>query len=175
MGPAAGCKLFSAMEARRSADGERDLSVSVHFGISWDGFIWQHLDLAEGAVHVGHRPTIARSVGVEVMWAGSSRQARRLGIVHTPQLRTVRGQRLEVCPLSDEAREAWVWLAGVLSSPEIEAWSDGEIAIPRRTLGPDDVLTPRFAGCGEHYHVPGTTKIDAAGVLCDALRERGWK
>lgn len=75
-GPGAGRSLFRAMEVRQNAHGE-DLSVSVQMSISWDGLIWQHADLEVGCVHVGARPVIRRSIGVECMWPGSSRSCLR--------------------------------------------------------------------------------------------------
>jgi hypothetical protein len=168
-GPTAGPRLWRAMESRRAADGG-DLSVSVHFSVAWDGLIWQHLDLAHAAVHVGHRPTITRSIGVECMWPGTARQAARLGAHGQTVVRRVDGQRIECMRPSDELLESWRWLAETLAAAR-----DSRIAIPRRVAPPDRRLTlaqlAQMRGCIEHMHLPDTRKIDACGLLTESL---GW-
>ena len=169
-GPAAGRSLYRAMESRRSADGSRDLSVSVHFGIAWDGGIWQYLDLAHGAVHVGHRPTIRRSIGVETMSPGTARMAARLGVEGRVISRRVDGHRIECLEPSDALLEAWRWLADVLSRAD-----DDRLDIPRQCAPSDRRLSvselARARGAIEHMSLPGSTKIDSCGLLLDAL---GW-
>jgi len=177
IGPGAGLRLFRAMEARKSKDGSRDLSVSIHFGVAWDGGIWQYLDLSIAAVHVGLRHVIARSIGIEPMWAGTSRQARKLGIAHTPESRTWRAQRIDVCPPSDAMREAVVWLCEYLASDVVREATNGAIDIPHRVAPKRSLTMPemrRFRGLCEHASLPGTDKIDAAGEHIDALAARGW-
>lgn len=177
-GPKAGLLLFKAMEARKSADGSRDLSVSVHFGISWDGAIWQYLDLAEAAVHVGLRPVIARSVGFEIMWCGTSTQARKLGIQCSPKRMLWGPHSVDVCPLSDEARDAMVWLCEYLSSDAVRKATNGAIDIPRKVAPTRQLTQPEMRhlkGFCEHASLPATEKIDTAGACIDVLKGRGWK
>ena len=168
-GPTAGRLLFRAMEARRGQSGD-DLSVSVHFSISWDGMIWQHLDLADAAVHVGHRPTLARSIGVECMWPGTAAQAAKIGADGEAVLRRIDGAAVRAMRPSDALLDAWRWLAEALA----RGGADG-LEIPRKAAPADRRLTAgelaRTRGAIEHLHVTGTTKIDAAGLLVAAL---GW-
>jgi hypothetical protein len=175
-GPGAGRVLVRHMDARRGSDGVSDLSVSIHFGIAWDGGIWQCLDLAHGAVHVGHRPTIRRSIGVECMWPGTVRQAERLGSEGRIVRRQIDGRLVACLAPSDEMLDAWRWLAEALTSPAARA---AGITIPRRTLGLRRTLQWLAAcggGVGEHATLPRASdprrvKIDACGLLLDAL---GW-
>lgn len=171
-GPGAGGHLFRAMEARKGAEG-RDLSVSVQLSISWDGLIWQHADLTVGCVHVGARPIIRRSVGVECMWPGTASKAARLGVEGDAVVRTIDGRRARLLAPSDDLLAAWRWLTDRLTSPEAAALG---VHIPRRTLGLRRTL-PWLAACGggvgEHATLPRASnprhvKIDACGLLMDA-------
>lgn len=170
-GPSSGLAVWRAMEGR-TGDGGRDLSVSVHLIVGWDGLIWQTLDLAEAAVHVGHRPTIARSIGVETCWPGTASQAARLGADGIAEARRVGGQRVRCMRPSDELLEAWRWLGETLAGPAARAHG---IEIPRRAAPADRRLTAAelaaHRGACEHLHIPGTTKVDAGGYLVEAL---GW-
>lgn len=166
----AGAKFFRAVEGRKNKRGE-DLTVSVNFSISWDGLIWQHLDLRTCAsVHVGRRDVIERSISGEFMWPGTTRQARELGYDHAPELRTWGAQRIECMPPSAAMMEAARWLFDAMCDLGDE--TDGEIAIPR-IAAPRERLTVRemraFRGFAEHGSMPGSTKIDCAGYMLDAL------
>jgi hypothetical protein len=167
----AGRKLFAAMEARKGQDGERDLTVSINFSVSWDGLIFQHLDLRTcAAVHVGRRDVYSRSVATEFMWPGSSKQARELGLAHKPELRAWGSQRIECMPPSAAMLEAARWLFDALASLGEE--TDGEIVIPRIAAPRRRLSVPEmrpFRGFGEHGSMPGSTKIDCAGYMLDAL------
>lgn len=159
------------MNARKRDDGT-DLSVSVHFVISWDGLIWQLLDLAEAAVHVGSRDVNARSIGAECCWPGTAQQAAKLGVEGGVERRIIDGHRVPCLRPSDELVEAWRWLADVLTSPYAR---EAGISIPRRCAPLQKRLSrpemDAFRGVCEHYHTPGTKKTDAAGYLVEAL---GW-
>lgn len=166
-GPTAGRLLWRAMEARRGADGVRDLSVSIHHSISWDGLIWQHLDHEHAAVHVGHRPTIARSIGIECMWPGTAKQAARLGAEGDVVVRRWDGARVRCMQPSDEMLEAWRWLVDALSRiheiPRVAAPSDRRLTLPELA---------RHRGVLEHASLPGTRKVDACGLLIEATGYR---
>lgn len=164
--------MWRAMEARTGAGG-RDLSVSVHFVVSWDGLIWQTLDLEHAAVHVGDRPTIARSIGVETCWPGTVAQARRLGLdVWLSETRRVGSHRVQCVRPGDGLVESWRWLGETLAS---DAAREHGIEIPRIAAPADRRLTTMelasHRGACEHMHIPGTTKIDAAGYLVESI---GW-
>lgn len=171
-GPGAGRAVWKAMDSRKNADGS-DMSVSVHFVVSWDGLIWQTLDLAEAAIHVGDRNINARSIGVECCWAGTAKQAARLGAVDVfVERRIVNCSSISCIRPSDEIIDAWRWLCEVLTSPSAKSLG---IDIPR-TCAPMGRQFSRpemraFRGVCEHFHVTGTTKVDAAGYLVEAL---GW-
>jgi hypothetical protein len=169
-GLTSGRKLFDAMEARKGESGG-DLSVSVNFSVAWDGLIFQHLDLrACAAVHVGRRDVIERSIATEFMWAGSSKQARKLGIAHAPELRTWGGHRVECMPPSPAMMEAARWLFDAMC--DLGEETDGEIdipriAAPRRRLSIKEMHL--FKGFGEHGSMPGSTKVDAMGYMLDVI------
>jgi hypothetical protein len=71
---------------------------------------------------------------------------------------------------------AWVRLADTL----VILAGRGGVRIPPRvpSYGASArfgrVAARRWAGAMEHLHVPRTTKIDAAGLLVDALASAGW-
>jgi hypothetical protein len=169
-GPNAGRKLYRAMLARRkdsNGDGkltpdDEFMDVSCHFGIGWDGLIWQLADLQSATIHVARRINL-RSVGVECMWPGTMRQAAKLGM---PAAHAVmgqaRGQRIECYPPSDELIEAWRWLAEALASAQHPLL---DIDRQRGSMTRPGVM--------EHCDIEGPkqTKVDAAGLLIGAL---GW-
>ncbi len=161
-----GGKLFRAMEARKNKHGE-DLTVSINFSVTWDGLIFQHLDLRTcAAVHVGRRDVIQRSIGTEFTWPGTSEQARELGIEHTPELRVWGSQRIECMPPSAAMLEAARWLFDALCDLGDE--TDGEVAIPRITAPRERLSVPEmraFRGFAEHGSMPGSTKVDAMGYM----------
>lgn len=161
-GPTAGRKLYQAMASRKRDDGE-PMDVSVHFGISWDGMIWQLADLSSACIHVKRRVNLG-SIGVENMWPGTMRQAAKLGMpaAHAV-IGTARGQRIECYPPSDEMIEAWRWVVHTLTHAQHPL-----LAIPYQRGGMER------AGVLEHCDITGPkqTKVDAAGLLVGAL---GWR
>jgi hypothetical protein len=168
-GPGAGLSLFRAMEARTNRDGE-DLSVSVQLSISWDGLVWQHADLEAGCVHVGARPIIRRSIGVECMWPGTTGQAARLAVAGPSVRREIDGVRVSCLTPSDALLESWRWLCDALTGTEARALG---VRIPRRTLGLRRTLGELArspGGVGEHATLPrgAPVKIDACGLLMEA-------
>lgn len=174
-GPLAGPKVVRAMrERRRDDDGDgvidKDdplMSVSVHFVIGWDGLIWQTADLSIATVHVGTNIN-RRSVGVECCWPGTAEQALRLGVDGPCETRRVRGRPIVCLKPSDALVASWARLARVLSTPGL---APSVVDIPRVVgRGPMPL-----SGAGEHWMAPGTTKVDAAGYLMDALRADGWR
>lgn len=168
-GPVAGPAVVRAMKSRKRDDGTA-MSVSIHFVISWDGLCWQTCDLADVAIHAGGRVNL-RSVGVECCWPGTSEQAAKLGHDGKPETRMVRGRQVRTVPPSSELAATWTRLARLLSAPETRAWSTGLVAIDRVCSRG----RPPESGACEHMDVPGTTKVDAAGYLLDALRVDGWR
>jgi N-acetylmuramoyl-L-alanine amidase len=166
----AGRRLFDAMEARKG-EGGNDLTVSINFSVSWDGHVFQHLDLRTcAAVHVGRRDVYSRSLGTEFMWPGSTQQAKKLGYEHTPELRTWGGQRVECMPPSAAMLEAARWLFDAMC--DLGEATDGEIdipriAAPRRRLSVAEMRV--FKGFGEHGSMPGSTKVDAMGYMLDII------
>ena len=172
-GPGSAAKVKRAMDARVGKDGG-DLSVSVHVLIGADGIVWQLADLARGCVHVGDRATIARSIGVECAWPGTSAQAAKLGFAHRPAKLAWGRERVVVAPLPDAVLDAWRWLAETLA-----ACTHPRVRLPR-TIAPSRPLTAaelRAArGAVEHASLPATTKRDAAGQLLGALDAvPGWR
>jgi hypothetical protein len=167
-GEDAGRRVYDAMRARRRPDGS-PLDVGIHLVIGWDGLVHQTADLALATVHVGSGPVNARSIGVECCWPGTLRQARALGAPATPQRVVIGSQRVDVALPSPELVAAWVRLAGLLAS----LGGLGGISIPRQVPRTTARMTAaqqrRWKGAQEHTHVPGSTKIDAAGLLTGAL------
>jgi hypothetical protein len=166
----AGARLFRAMEFRKTLSGQ-DLTVSINFSVSWDGLIFQHLDLRTcAAVHVGRRDVYERSLGTEFMWPGSTQQAKKLGYERTPELRTWGSQRVECMPPSAAMMEAARWLFDALASLGEE--TDGEVCIPR-IAAPRERLSVSemraFKGFAEHGSMPGSTKVDAMGYMLDLI------
>ncbi len=159
-GPNAGRKLYQAMAMRKREDGS-PMDVSIHFGIAFDGLIFQMANLDDACIHVARKINL-RSVGVECMWPGTMRQAARLGM---PAAHAVvghaRGQRVECYPPSDELLEAWRWLVCALTHAQHPL-----LAIPYQRGGMER------PGVMEHMDVPGSTKVDAAGLLVGAI---GWR
>lgn len=165
-GPTAGPKLVRAMKARKSEKTGKPLDVGVHFVIGWDGLVWQCADLAIATVHIGNRGLIRRSVGVECCWPGTIAQAKALGVDGRSMRLRVDGRMLEVLAPSREIVLTWERLAETLAA---------HLPIPRQSpMDRDgrpmlDRMTPKQArnwrGAMEHLHVPGSTKLDAAGLL----------
>lgn len=176
-GPGTAAKVKRAMDARRSDKTGGDLSVSVHVVIGADGLVWQLADLAHGCVHVGDRSVIADSVGVEIAWPGTARQATKLGVVRRTERRAWGAERIDVCPMPDAALDAWRWLCERLAGAR-EA-THGRVDVPR-LIAPARPLTKAelrgARGALEHASMPDTTKRDCAGQLLGALDGvPGWR
>lgn len=161
-GDEAATKVVRAMKARLRADGS-PMSVSVHFVVGWDGQVWQTADLKYAAIHAGK--VNGHSIGVETCWPGTYKNAQRLGIYGESVVGAVtknhRPQRFQCLKPSDELLEGWRKLAETLTSLPAETG----IVIPRQ-------VDPHLKrGVGEHWMVPDSTKLDAAGFLVGHL---GW-
>lgn len=165
-GPEAGRRLYEAMLARRKdsngdgkiTDEDELMDVSAHFGIGWDGMIFQLVDLKDAAIHVGRRLNRA-SVGVECMWPGTVTQARRLGMEPARAIKgAARGRSVQVYPPSDELLDGWRWLVQALTST-----AHPLLAVPRRRGGDN------APGILEHCDSRVGKKVDAGGVLLGAL------
>lgn len=161
-GPTAGPRVVAAMRARKRPDGS-PLDVGIHFVLGWDGLVWQTADLGTATVHAGCRAINRRSVGVECCWPGTVTQAERLGVdVEHAVVGHARGQRVRCMAPSPELLDAWRWLYDALTRAQHPV-----LAIPRQRGGMER------PGAMEHADVPGT-KVDAAGLLVDALTAAGW-
>lgn len=162
-GPSAGPTVVRAMKARADI-------VGIHFVISWDGLVWQTADLATQTAHAGGAIN-ARSIGVETCWPGTASQAARLEVKGKVEKRQVNGRTIVCLRPSDELIASWVRLAEALSR-----CTPIKRHVPSATdarMTPAQVAT--YSGALEHLHSPGSTKIDAACYLVDALRDAGWK
>jgi hypothetical protein len=170
VGPGAARKMVANMNARRREDGS-DMSVSCGFVISWDGLCWQTADLDTATIHVGSRPVISRSIGVEIAWCGYESQARRLGIdgVHILP-RVVDGQRLRVVRPSDAIVETWARLCDTLAT----VCGIPRVLPPTSTALLSAAELAQQEGAIEHMTLGGPQKRDAAGLLIEALAARGW-
>lgn len=174
----AGYRLVTNMKLRKrddDGDGVVDkddpfADVSVNFGISWDGLIFQFMDLRWASVHM-NRYINPRSVGVETMSPGSAKQARKLGIEGRTEWRTfgAPSRRVECFVPSVHLLSGWVTLARILTSPEAKKASEGLLDI-ERVCG--SVSRPK-SGALEHFMAP-SRKNDAGGYLVDSLRSDGW-
>jgi hypothetical protein len=168
-GPEAGRKLVENMKRRRrETDGDGRLTsadalmdVSVHFGIAWDGGIFQLADLSSCTIHASRRINL-RSCGVECMWPGTVTMAERLGMpAATPVVGYARGGAVKCYPPSPELLEAWRWLVDALCTAQHPL-----LTIPRQRGG------EHRAGVLEHCDVKVGDKVDAGGLLIGAL---GWR
>jgi hypothetical protein len=132
------------------------LEVGVHFYVFLDA-IYQTCDIADAAVHIGHRPTILRSVGIEVDYPGTHAQALALGVPHESMMGVADGRPVKAMVPPTELVERVRWLVDVLSAADHPM-----LSIPRRRakLG--------APGWIEHCDAPGT-KVDCAGVFWKPL------
>ena len=177
-GPDAASRLIDAMKARRKDDDgdgviDRDdplADVSVHFGIAWDGAVYQLADLRWATVHMG-RTVNPISIGVETMWPGSAKQARRLGVAGRTERRRIGDRSIECLVPSPELLAGWVALARLLTTPQTRSIATSP-PVAARICG---VTRPPHSGALEHFMAPNTTKVDAAGYLLDELRRDGWR
>lgn len=171
----AGPKVVRSMRARER-DG-RPLNVGIHFVIGWDGQVWQTADPGRVAtVHVGRGEINARSIGVECCWPGTVRQARRLGVEGPGERARLPAGPVDVLLPSADLIGAWCRLADTLAGLD----GRGGVRIPRQVPEPltgrlSVAQSRRWQGALEHLSVPGTTKIDAAGLLLGALLDAGWE
>ena len=154
--------VWRRMRARKNPDG-RPLKVSVHYLIGRDGRIARYADPATTVCYgCGNSDVNSRGIHVEVVSPGVGQPSERYpsDIVE----RVVRGRKVRCLKFLPAQIDAWRWLVGHLS-----------LSFPiYKPLTHTNALTVRElrdfeAGVMEHLHVPGTTKIDAAGMLCEAL------
>lgn len=175
-----GPRVVRVMRSRKRSDGS-PLNVGIHFVIGAcdpaESYapIWQTADPGLTAtVHVGKGEINARSIGVEVISAGLPGRA---DVRSRPRQRvSIRGREVEALAFYRGQMRTWVALAEALARLDGTAG----IHIPRRVpdFGADRRLKMpelrSYAGAMEHLHMPGTTKIDAGGMLIGALRDAGW-
>jgi hypothetical protein len=176
-----GPHVVRVMRARKRTDGSA-LNVGIHFVIGAcepDALyapVWQTADPGLCATtHVGRPEVNKRSIGVEVVSAG---MPGKLDLRSRPLVRTsILGRTRNVLAFFPGQLRAWTRLAEMLAS------LDGRegIAIPRvvpafgasRRFAHAEI--GRYSGALEHLHVPGTSKIDAGGLLIGALADAGWE
>jgi len=191
-----GPRVVRSMKARPSKkDPTKKLQVSIQFVIGAcdpadPGYapIWQTMDIGAGtAVHVGDRRVNRRSIGFEVVNSGE--HGGPLDVRgRDAKLVTLRGQSVEVAAFFPAQLRSIGWLGRVLSSWEEDTevgrtLKAAGIRIPRRypAWGGGAPYSSRFTqaqmarwrGAFEHFHLPDTTKIDAALMGLEALREHG--
>lgn len=175
-GESAARKVVANMKARKKKDGS-PMNVGIDFVISWDGLLWQTAPWETATVHVSRGDVNARAKGVECCSPGTAANAKRLGVqLVTETVRVKVGSGYVDAIVPPKAMVAtWVRLGNLLAS----LTGVGGLSIPRQV---PDLGGRRFTlkqqrgwrGGQEHYQVPGTTKVDHAGLLLDALAEDGW-
>lgn len=172
VGPDAARTVVRNMKARLRPDGSQ-MSVSCHFVVGWDGRVFQVCDLARMAIHAG-RVLNRDGIGVEQCWPGTERQMMRLGAAGYVQRRTADGHELDCMRPSEPMLEASCRLAETLAALPAST----RVEIPRVVPAGAHRMKPgpaaRFRGVCEHVHSPGSTKLDCAGYVVDALAARGW-
>lgn len=165
-GPSAGRRLWSMMDKRRkdtNGDGrltneDELMDVSVHFGVAWDGGIWQFTDLENAAIGAGRRLNL-RGIHVECMWPGFYNQAKRLKMPAAEAARGfARGSAVKCYPPSEAMLDGWRWLVRELTSS-----AHPLLAIPMRRGGEFE------PGILEHCDSTVGKKLDAGGLLVGAL------
>jgi hypothetical protein len=175
-----GPRVFRVMRSRLRTDGT-PMDVGVHFVIGacpedvTFANVWQLADPGLVAcVHVGDRSMNKRSIGVEVVSAGLPGP---LDTRHRPRTTVaLLGRIRSVLRFYDGQLASWVRLANTLAALD----GDAGISIPRTV--PSTGASARFSrvsmrtwqGAMEHLHVRSTQKVDAAGLLIDALSDAGW-
>jgi hypothetical protein len=172
--------VVNVMRNRRRPDGSL-LNVGITFVIAacdentLYADVWQTLDPGVcSAVHIGKGWLNARTIGTEVVSAGmpGRADARRRPRMKVPLVGRVR----EVLKFYPGQLRSWVRLNELLHGLNGRAG----ISIPRRVpaFGASRRFSMaearRWAGAMEHLHAPGTTKMDAGGMLVDALADAGW-
>lgn len=188
-----GPRVVSSMKARMSEKrpGER-LQVSIPFVVGacdpeaeWAP-IWQAMDFGYNtAVHVGDRGINRRSVAYEVVNSGA--HGGPLDTRHREWfVRKMLGRKLEVATFFKGQLNSIAWLSKILTShaePTAlgHALTEAGIRIPRQVpMRRGELLAERFTqrelskwkGVLEHFHVTGTTKVDAALMVCEACQQR---
>lgn len=177
-----GPRVVRVMRSRISPRTGGPMNIGIHFVIGacspdaeWAP-VWQTADPGLTAVtHVGMGSVNRRSIGVEVVSAGlpGPLDLRRRPVTRQPIL----GRMRDVLRFYEGQLRTWVALAEELAS------MDGYfgINIPRRIpaqLAARRFTRPeqaRYSGAMEHLHVPNTKKIDAGGMLVEALADAGWE
>lgn len=154
-GPDAARIAVRNTKARKGKDG-KPLEVGVHLYVFLDA-IFQTCNLADAAVHIGHRPTILRSVGIEVDYPGTHAQALKLGVPHEVVMGVAKGLPVKAMAPPAELVERVRWLVDALSSANHPL-----LDIPRKR---GRLTEP---GWLEHSDAPGT-KVDCAGVFWGPL------
>lgn len=175
-----GPRVVRGMRARINKATGRPLNAGVHFVIgacdpaALYAPVWQTADFGLIAtVSVGRGDVNARAIATEVVSAGLPGRG---DVRARPRSRVeLLGATREVLAFYPGQIRSWVRLSETLASIR-----SAGIAIPRRVppFGASRRFEVRemaaYAGGLEHLHVPGTTKIDAGGLLTDALFEAGW-
>lgn len=174
VGPDTARDVVRNMKARKRPDGSL-MSVSVTFVTSFDGMVFQVADLDRMCIHAG-RVVNRASVSNENCFPGTETQMLRLGINGGyVERRTVGGHRIDCMKPSAAMIAANVRLAETLASLDPATG----VAIPRIVPAGTERMSPaaamRFRGSFEHCHAPGSTKLDHAGYVTDALAANGWK
>jgi len=182
-----GPRVFDVMKHRKSAKTGGPLNVSVAFVIGAPvepddpgiAPVWQFLDpgLVAG-VHVGRGWFNRKSIGVEVISGGlpGKTDFRKRPQITAPFL----GKDRTALIFYPAQIRAWLKLADMLTGSCLP----GGIEIPRKAPAKDGKLltsrrftvkeAKRWEGCHEHFLTPGTTKVDAFGMLMGALVDHGW-
>lgn len=173
VGPDAAMRVYNGMRGRLKPDGVTPLDVGIHFVISWDGMVFQTMDLALKAIHVGSREINETSVGVECCWPGTVANMQRFGL-SGQEVTGIADQKPVHCMRPPDALlESWVRLAWTLNGH----MPDG-FGVPPHVPATLSRFTTKqmrtYRGAMEHWHVRGTTKVDAAGILCAQLKKNGW-
>jgi hypothetical protein len=173
--------IVRVMRDRKRADGT-PMNVGIAFVIgachelAEEAPVWQTADPGKVAtVHLGTGHLNARSIGVEVVSAGMPGPTDRRSRPRTKV--PLVGKMREVLRFYPGQLRAWLRLAETLASLDGRAG----ISIPRRVpaFGASRRLSRaesrRWAGATEHLHMPATQKLDAGGMLVDALANVGWE
>lgn len=184
-----GPRVYDVLKTRRNRKTGKKLNASIQFVIGAPkdpddpgiAKVWQFMDpgLVAG-VHVGKGYFNAKSIGVEVVSCGvpGRLNARNRDMfVNKNMLRKDR-QNVRFYPAQIRA---WLKLADMLTGkciPGIEiprqvpGDAEGNILRNRRFTNRE---AKRWEGAHEHYLTPGTSKIDAGGMLLEALAHDGWE
>ena len=176
-----GPEVVRRMKLRRSKETGELMRGGIQFGVGgpgedWEADVdtWQTAD--PGLTACGHvsRMWDPRAIGAEVVSAGLPGE---LDTRHRPQRKQpFLGRIAPVCTFSPGQLRAFVRLAETLAALDGRAG----ISIPRRVPYTMAMrrLTKREAraatGGVEHLLSPSTKKLDAAGMLIDALIDAGW-